>query len=40
MIYTLDEIRQRIRPVAEKYRLRAVYVPVFKAFCPEYRQDE
>lgn len=26
MIYTLDEIRQRIRPVAEKYRLRAVYV--------------
>lgn len=26
MIYTLDEIRQRIRPVAEKYHLRAVYV--------------
>lgn len=26
MIYTLDEIAQRIRPVAEKYHLRAVYV--------------
>ena len=26
MIYTLDEIARRIRPVAEKYRLRAVYV--------------
>lgn len=26
MIYTLDEIAQRIRPVAERYRLRAVYV--------------
>lgn len=26
MIYTLDEIAQRIRPVAEKYNLRAVYV--------------
>ena len=26
MIYTLEEIEQRIRPVAEKYRLQAVYV--------------
>lgn len=26
MIYTLDEIARRIRPVAERYRLRAVYV--------------
>ena len=26
MIYTLDEIAQRIRPVAEKYHLQAVYV--------------
>ena len=26
MVYTLDEIAQRIRPVAEKYHLRAVYV--------------
>lgn len=26
MIYTLDEIAQRVRPVAEKYRLQAVYV--------------
>jgi len=26
MIYTLDEIARRIRPVAEKYKLRAVYV--------------
>ena len=26
MVYTLDEIAQRIRPVAEKYRLKAVYV--------------
>ena len=26
MFFTLDEIAQRIRPVAEKYHLRAVYV--------------
>ena len=26
MIYTLDEIARRIRPVAEKYCLKAVYV--------------
>jgi len=26
MVYTLDEIAQRIRPVAEKYSLHAVYV--------------
>ena len=26
MVYTLDEIARRIRPVAEKYRLKAVYV--------------
>lgn len=26
MIYTLDEIAQRVRPVAENYRLQAVYV--------------
>lgn len=26
MVYTLDEIAQRARPVAEKYHLRAVYV--------------
>ncbi len=26
MIYTLDEIARRVRPVAEKYRLKAVYV--------------
>ena len=26
MIYTLDEIARCIRPVAERYRLRAVYV--------------
>lgn len=26
MIYTLEEIAQRVRPVAEKYNLRAVYV--------------
>ena len=26
MIYTLEEIGHRVRPVAEKYRLRAVYV--------------
>ena len=26
MVYTMDEIAQRIRPVAEKYHLRAVYV--------------
>ena len=26
MVYALDEIARRIRPVAEKYRLKAVYV--------------
>lgn len=26
MIYTLDEIRSRVKPVAEKYNLRAVYL--------------
>lgn len=26
MVYTLDEIARRIRPVAEKYKLKAVYV--------------
>lgn len=26
MIYTLDEIARRVRPVAENYRLQAVYV--------------
>lgn len=26
MVYTLDEIARRVRPVAEKYRLQAVYV--------------
>lgn len=26
MIYTLEEISRRVRPVAEKYRLQAVYV--------------
>ena len=26
MVYTLDEIRSRIAPVAEKYQLRAVYL--------------
>lgn len=26
MIYTLEEIGHRVKPVAEKYRLRAVYV--------------
>ena len=26
MVYTLDEIARRIRPVAAKYRLKAVYV--------------
>ena len=26
MIYTLDEIARRVRPVAESYRLQAVYV--------------
>lgn len=26
MIYTLEEIGRRIRPIAEKYHLRAVYV--------------
>ena len=26
MVYTLDEIARRVRPVAEKYHLRAVYV--------------
>ena len=26
MIYSLDEIALRVRPVAEKYRLKAVYV--------------
>ena len=26
MVYTLDEIARRIRPVAEKYHLRAVYI--------------
>lgn len=26
MVYTLEEIGRRVRPVAEKYRLRAVYV--------------
>ena len=26
MIYTIDEISSRIRPVAEKYHLRAVYL--------------
>lgn len=26
MVYTLDEIARRIRPVAEKYRLKAVYI--------------
>lgn len=26
MIYTLDEIARRVRPVAEKYHLKAVYV--------------
>lgn len=26
MVYTLEEISRRVRPVAEKYRLKAVYV--------------
>ena len=26
MIYTLDEIRKRVEPVARKYQLRAVYL--------------
>ena len=26
MVYTLEEIARRVRPVAERYRLRAVYV--------------
>lgn len=26
MIYTLEEISRRVRPVAEKYKLKAVYV--------------
>lgn len=26
MIYTLDELRNRIAPVAQKYRLRSVYL--------------
>jgi len=26
MIYTLDEIARRVRPVAEQYKLKAVYV--------------
>lgn len=26
MIYTLEEIGRRVRPVAEKYKLKAVYV--------------
>lgn len=26
MVYTLDEIARRIRPVAEQYKLKAVYV--------------
>lgn len=26
MVYALDEIARRIRPVAEKYKLKAVYV--------------
>ena len=26
MVYTLDEIRRRVQPVAEKYHLKAVYV--------------
>lgn len=26
MVYTLEEIARRIRPVAEKYRLKAVYI--------------
>ena len=26
MVYTIDEIRQRVLPVAEKYRLKAVYL--------------
>lgn len=26
MVYTLDEIARRLRPVAEQYHLRAVYV--------------
>lgn len=26
MIYTIDEISSRIRPVAEKYHLKAVYL--------------
>ncbi len=26
MVYTLDELKKRITPVAEKYRLKAVYI--------------
>lgn len=26
MVYTLEEIRDRVRPIAEKYRLKAVYL--------------
>lgn len=26
MIYTIDEIKQRVTPVAEKYQLRSVYL--------------
>lgn len=26
MVYTLEEIARRVRPVAEKYRLKAVYI--------------
>lgn len=26
MIYTIDEIRERVRPVADKYELKAVYL--------------
>ena len=26
MVYTLEELARRVRPIAEKYRLKAVYV--------------
>lgn len=31
MVYTIDELKRRIRPVAEKYALRAVYLFGFYA---------
>ncbi len=38
MVYTIDEIKERVNPVAEKYGLRAVYI--FGSYARNEATDE